>query len=103
MDKVTLLKQKAAALRLLLERHQHFNGDARSLLETLTPLFNDIAAGKVVPPMYYAQSRALGKDHPFYEPASIFSGPHAEFACALEDWASQPWYAALEAQMSRKP
>jgi hypothetical protein len=62
------------------------------LLRWLTPLFNEIASGKVVPPRRYEYRLALGKDNPFYEPDSPFSELHAEFAAALEDWASQPWY-----------
>ena len=92
MDKVTLLKEKAIAFRSLLEAHQDFDTDAMLMLKWLTPLFDDIARGKVVPPTHYEFRLALGRDSAFYELGSLFSESHAEFAAALEDWASQPWY-----------
>ena len=92
MDKVTLLKEKASTFRALLEAHQDSNTDAMLVLKWLTPLYDDIARGKAVPPTYYEFRLALGKENAFDEPSSPFSRPHSEFMTALEDWASQPWY-----------
>jgi hypothetical protein len=61
------------------------------MLEWLTPLFDKIKAGNVTPPKRYDYRMALGKDSPFYESYGQFSQVEADFACALEDWASQPW------------
>lgn len=103
MDKVQWLKVKAAEFRALLEAYQDTSVDAMLMLKWLTPLFDDISAGRVMPPVRYEFRNALGKDNPFYEPDSIFSGPHADFAAALEDWASQPWYQKmLESSAPRK-
>ena len=62
------------------------------LLKWLTPLFEDIELGKVVPPTPYTFLNALGKDNPFYEPDKPFSKAEADFISALEDWESQSWY-----------
>ena len=58
----------------------------------LPPLFDDIAQGEVIPPVYYQHGLALGKDNPFYEPSSPFFRAESDFVAALEDWTSQPWY-----------
>ncbi|MFZ2161053.1 MAG: hypothetical protein WAW02_02440 [Sideroxyarcus sp.] len=92
MDKVKLLQERAAAFRDLLKQHEARNADAMLLLKLLTPLFQEIEAGKIVPPKYYEFGNALGKDAPFYAPDMPFHAVEAEFVSALEDWKSQSWY-----------
>jgi hypothetical protein len=92
MDKVRLLQERAANFRELLKQHQAKSTDAMLLLRWLTPLFQDIEAGKIHPPKNYEFGNALGKDNPFYEPDKPFHAAEAEFVAALEDWESQDWY-----------
>lgn len=92
MDKVEKLRAAADSFRILLEDHRGRDQDASRMLEWLTPLFDEIKTGNVTPPKRYEYRMALGKDSPFYEPYGPFSQAEADFACALEDWASQPWY-----------
>ena len=95
MDKVSLLKERAAKFRDLLKQHEEKDTNAMLLLKWLTPLFQEIEAGNIHPPKYYEFRNALGKDDPFYEPDKPFHGVEAEFVAALEDWESQEWYRAL--------
>lgn len=97
MEKTELLKTRSGKFRELLRQHEDSSSDATLLLKWLTPLFDDIELGKVVPPTPYGFLNALGKDNPFYEPDKPFSAAEADFVSALEDWESQPWY-----QMSSK-
>jgi hypothetical protein len=92
MSKVEKFKDRARSFRALLVVHAPKDTDAESLLQWLTPLFEEIAAGKVQPPQRYEYRLALGKDNPFYEPTSPFSEAKAQFISALEDWESQAWY-----------
>ncbi len=92
MEKVKILQEKALALRVLLQMHEKGNADATLLLRLLTPLFEDIARGNVIPPVYYQHGLALGKDNPLYEPGSWLFRAESDFVAALEDWTSQPWY-----------
>lgn len=95
MDKVTLLKQRAARFRDLLQQYEETDTDAMLLLRWPTPLFQEIESGSIQPPKYYDFRNALGKDGPFYEPDKPFFGVEAEFVAALEDWESQDWYKQL--------
>jgi hypothetical protein len=92
VDKTEMLKEKARAFRALLAAHDWKNTDAELLLRWLTPLFDDIEAGKISPPQRYNYRMALGKDNPFYEQDSPFMKAEAQFVAALEDWESQAWY-----------
>lgn len=98
MDKVKLLQERAVAFRDLLKQHEAKNTDAMLLLKWLTPLFQEIEAGKVAPPKYYEFGNALGKEASFYESDKPFHAAEAAFVSALEDWESQPWYQ----QMAKK-
>ncbi|BDC44374.1 hypothetical protein PTKU15_76710 [Paraburkholderia terrae] len=91
-DKISNLQEMASIFRSLLEMHERKDADAALLLKWLTPLFDDIAKGKVVPPQHFEYGLALGKDSPFYEPDSLYSTPYSDFIATLEDWSSQPWY-----------
>lgn len=97
MDKVSLLKVRAASFRKLLEEYEAKNTDAMLLLKWLTPLFQEIEAGKIYPPRYYEFNNSLGKDNPFYEPDKPFHSAETAFVSALEDWESQEWYKQLMA------
>lgn len=92
MDKIKKLKIAANKFRKLLVEYEACNLDARQLLDWLTPLFIEIEAGNIIPPKRYEFREALGKDSSFYDPHGPFSRVEADFACALEDWVSQPWY-----------
>jgi hypothetical protein len=92
MDKIKDLQKRAKEFRLLLERYSGEDPDASLLLETLASLFDDIASGKVVPPVQYKYVLALGKDSPFYEPDGPFISSETAFMSALEDWKFQSWY-----------
>ncbi|WMY07439.1 hypothetical protein [Paraburkholderia phenoliruptrix] len=92
MDKIRSLQEKSAVFRSLLEMHEGKDTDAALLLKWLTPLFDEIAKGKVIPPQHFEYRLALGKDSPFYEPESLYSTSYSDFIAALEDWSSQPWY-----------
>ncbi|WP_157971379.1 hypothetical protein [Dyella sp. C9] len=96
MDKSTLLKDKAVALRVILNDMPD-DADAAMLLRLLKPLFDDIASGKVIPPYPYAFKTALGKDALFYERHPNAFSAEAAFISALEDWPSKPWYQSLVA------
>jgi hypothetical protein len=92
MDKAEKLRVAADNFSILLEDYKWRDKDASKMLEWLTPLFDEIKAGRVTPPKRYEYRMALGKDSSFYDPYGPFSRAEADFACALEDWASQPWY-----------
>lgn len=92
MEKIELLKKKARNFRELLKQHEKSNSNAMLLLKWLTPLFEDIELGKVVPPTPYLFLNALGKDNSFYEMDKPFSKAEADLISALEDWESQSWY-----------
>jgi hypothetical protein len=66
MDKSILLKERAAAFRVLLNNMTD-DADAAMLLRLLTPLFDDIGSGKITPPHPYAFKAALG-DALIYSP-----------------------------------
>jgi len=51
MSNVDDLKEKTAALRLILERYAREDRDAEMVLRFMTPLFDNIEGGEVVPPM----------------------------------------------------
>lgn len=95
MNKIDLLKAKTKAFKLLLQANIH-DEDVGLWLHTLNPLFDDIADGRVVPPRQFEFSLCLGKEHPFYEPGSVYLRAYSEFISALEDWASQPWFEELK-------
>lgn len=96
MNKVKLLQEKAAEFRCLLQRHESTNTDAMKLLKWLTPLFDEIEAGKIMLPTHYEFTNSLGKDNPFYELDKPFHHVESDFVAALEDWESQDWYKALK-------
>jgi len=92
MNKIEKLRMSANDFRKLLEEYENSDPDAHRMLNWLTPLFIEIEAGNIIPPKSYEFRMALGKDSSFYDPCGPFSRTEADFACALEDWASQPWY-----------
>lgn len=92
MDKFEKLSMAASDFRKLLLEYKEKDPDASQMLNWLMPLFLEIEAGNVNPPRRYEFRMALGKDSPFYDPHGPFSRIEADFVCALEDWASQPWY-----------
>lgn len=96
VNKVKLLQARAAVFRDLLKQHEAVNTDAMQLLKWLTPLFQEIEAGKIIPPKYYEFGNALGKEAAFYGPGKPFHTVEAEFVSALEDWESQIWYQQFE-------
>ena len=100
MDKVSLLKERAANFRKLLEQYEAKNTDAMLLLKWLTPLFQEIDVGNIHPPRRYEFNSSLGKDNPFYEPDKPFHSAEAAFVAALEDWESQEWYTRLQGNES---
>lgn len=102
MDKIEILKERAANFRNLLMQHQSKNTDAMLLLKWLTPLFQEIEAGNIQPPQCYDFRNALGKDNSFYEPDKPFHSAEADFVAALEDWESQDWYKKLKNEQSGK-
>ena len=102
MDKKENLKEKARSFRALLTAHDWKDTDAELLLRWLTPLFDDIEAGKVTPPQHYKFRLALGKDNPFYAPGSTFIEAETQFVAALEDWESQAWYQEAMKRMKGK-
>lgn len=95
-DKVALVQKRAEEFRTLLDAHQSTDSDAALLLKWLTPLFDEVRSGRIVPPRRYEHGNALGKDHPFYGADKPFQQTEALFVAALEDWCSQPWYQALQ-------
>jgi hypothetical protein len=96
MDKIKLLQKRAVDFRNLLKKNEATNQEAMNLLKWLTPLFDDIDAGKIIPPVCYGFSNALGKDSSFYEPDKPFHHVESEFVAAHEDWESQDWYKTLK-------
>jgi hypothetical protein len=96
VEKIKLLQERAAAFRDLLKQHEATNVDAMLLLKWLTPLFQEIDAGKINPPKHYEFGNALGRDNSFYEPDKPFHHAEAEFVAVLEDWESQDWYKDLK-------
>lgn len=92
MDRTEKLRVAANNFSILLEDYKWRDQDGSKMLEWLTPLFDEIKAGRVTLPKRYEYRMALGKDSPFYDPYGPFSRAEAYFACALEDWTSQPWY-----------
>jgi hypothetical protein len=95
MDREYLLRQRADAFRHALEDLQAADADARRLLSWLTPLFDDVEAGRIVPPYPYKFAVALGPDHAFYRPGNPILVVESAFVEALEDWNAQPWYREL--------
>lgn len=97
MDKVRNLQEKAMVLRALLEKYAQIDGDAEMVLGFMTPLFEAIQAGRIVPPheheyrWYFANTES-----PLYEKYEELSQAASEYACALEDWESQEWYRNLK-------
>lgn len=92
MDKQERLKLAMCHFEEVLFEHQKDSADAALMLTWITPLFDQIRSGQVFPPQRYTLRMALGKDSSFYEPSGPFSKVESDFAAALEDWPSQPWY-----------
>lgn len=97
MDKVNNLQEKARVLRELLERYAKVNDDAEMVLRFMVPLFEQIKAGKIVPPYehkyrwYFANTES-----PLYRKYEDLNHAAAEYARVLEDWdfpfPSSPWH-----------
>lgn len=92
MADIKKLKEMARSFRSLLENNAKNGSDAEHLLIFLTPLFEDISEGKVMPPKRYEYRLVLGKDSQFYQPENPLSEAEAQFVAVLEDWESQAWY-----------
>jgi hypothetical protein len=90
-QKKASLAEKAKAFEYLLVQHRT-DRDVQLWLTVLGPLFDSIKAGKIDPPHYFEHGLALGKEHPFYGPDSIYNRVYSDFLCALEDWESMSWY-----------
>ncbi|MDT9000566.1 hypothetical protein RQP53_14930 [Paucibacter sp. APW11] len=94
MDKnVRLLKTMKLYRAALLDARRTDLG-LDSLVEQLSPLFQAIEDGRVVPPAeglfdppFTREGEGYGYPHPLYSAA-------AEFQSALEDWRSKPWWPA---------
>jgi len=87
MDKVKILQQKARVLRNLLEQYAKTDDDVEMVLGFMTPVLNDIEAGKVAPPQ-----RDKFRWYFFNTESSLFlkyddlSQAEAEYAEVLEGW-----------------
>lgn len=57
----------------------------------LVPLFAEIEAGRISPPVHGLYDWPFHFDHALYGSRSALYHAGAEFQAALEDWRSQPW------------
>jgi len=97
MDKAKHLQEKAQMLHSLLEHYAKIDDDAEMVLKFMTPLFEEIQAGKIVPPKehkyrwYFANTES-----PLYRKYEDLSHAAAEYARVLEEWdfplPSSPWH-----------
>jgi hypothetical protein len=92
MEKTELLLEKTRLFKELLIETERQDSGLSPLLEKLTPLFDDIENGRVIPPCvgrfqapFHSEDSRYGFRQPIYSAA-------AEFEAALEDWRSKPWY-----------
>lgn len=86
MDKVKILQEKARILHASLEKIAEVDDDAEMVLGFMTPLFERIDTGEIVPPYaheyrwYFANT-----DSPLFKYDDLGDAA-AEFGHALEDW-----------------
>lgn len=92
MDKVNLLRQATDDFRRLLESLAPSDRDIALMLAELRPLFTDIEAGAVVPPVAGRYRVRIHSEDPKYGLGTALFSAQADFISALEDWRSRPWY-----------
>ncbi len=92
MAKVKNLQEKAKVLHALLKKYAQIDDDAQMVLSFMMPLFEQIDAGKIVPPYeheyrwYFASTES-----PLFKYDDLCEAA-AEYGHALEDWTSTPSY-----------
>lgn len=88
MDKVKNLQEKARKLRTLLEKYAQVDDDAETVLGLMTPLFERIDTGEIVPPYTYEYRWYFGStDSPLIAYHDLVVAAY-EYSHALEDWPS---------------
>lgn len=101
MDKVKNLQEKAKVLHALLEKYAQIDDDAKMVLGFMTPLFEQIRTGEIVPPHEHEYRwHFASTESPLYRKYEDLSHAASEYACALEDWKSQEWYRRLKGEES---
>lgn len=89
MDKVENLQEKAKVLRGLLEQYSRQDDEVASVLEQMTPLLDEIEAGKVEPPRHDDFGRYffnVEEQEPWFVKYPELSHAEAEYAEVLQDW-----------------
>ena len=93
MDKVSNLQEKTRVLRELLEHYAKRDDDVAFVLDRMTPLFDDIESGNVVPPRHDDFGRFffnVEEQEPWFIKYPELSHAEAEYAQVLQDWGSPP-------------
>lgn len=86
MDKVKRLQDKADVLRSVLKKYAYVDSDAEMVLGFMTPLFEQISAGAVVPPRTHEYRwHFASTESPLFKYDDLCEAA-AEFGHALEDW-----------------
>lgn len=87
MNRNSDLHDKASRLRALLEHYAKTDDDVEMVLSFMTPLFDEIKAGRIVPPRrdeyrwYF-----FNTESPLYLKYDDLSQAEAEYAEILEGW-----------------
>lgn len=87
MDKVRKLQEKARILRALLKQYGNQDDDVSFVLDRMTPLLDDIEAGKVVPPKHDDFGRYffnVEEQAPWFIKYPELTHAEAEYAKVLE-------------------
>ena len=91
MDKVKNLQEKARVLHALLEKYAQIDDDAEMVLGFMTPLFEQIRIGEIVPPHEHEYRwHFASPESPLFKYDDLCEAA-AEYGHALEDWGSAPF------------
>lgn len=90
MDKIKLLQERAEIFRILLEKYASQDEDVGDFLKRITPLFERVMRGEIVPPYDYKLG-AYFSNPDFSSLARRYwnhelSNAEARFANMLEGW-----------------
>jgi hypothetical protein len=86
MTKIENLQAKSRNLHCLLMQYSVIDGDADMVLKFMTPLFEQIAKGEVIPPKEFIYRWYFGStDSPLAAFEDLINVA-AEFSHVLEDW-----------------
>ena len=86
MDKIINLQRKTEKLQQLLESYATSDNDAEMVLGFMTPIFQKIKAGEIVPPYEYKYRWYFASTESSLFKYDDLCEAAAEYGHALEDW-----------------